>query len=184
MAKNGAHSVEGYYYEDEDLLEEARKEAEGVRYMKAKIDLQNPECVLQIYNRMIEQRAFQTQVGYSYLHELQDYLYTMPNIPNDQILSIPVWGTIRVTDASFTTEKLREENKSSRHALHVSIIGNVLAVLVIAAMFVIVLSSDRPTVLNYEKKLLDKYAVWEQELEERENAIREKERVLMYGDDN
>ena len=74
MAKDSAFIVDGFSFDDEDLLKEAKKEAEGVRYMKGRVDLQYPDRVLQIYQRMIAQNMFQTQIGYAYLRELQDYL--------------------------------------------------------------------------------------------------------------
>jgi hypothetical protein len=53
---------------------------------------------------------------------------------------------------------------------------------VIIAMFAIAMSSDSPTVLNYENELTDKYSAWEEELTEREAAVKEKERALLDGD--
>ena len=41
------------------------------------------------------------------------------------------------------------------------------------------MTSDNPNILNYENNLQNKYAQWEQELTERENVLREKERNLM-----
>lgn len=183
MAKNSMSIVEGFSFDDEDLLKEAQKEAEGVRYMKARVDLQYPDRVLQIYQRMVAQNMFQTQVGYAYLRELQDYLYTMPQVSNDEVPPIPVHTTVKVADASGTTEALREENRKSRRAFHWSVVINCFAAAVIVIMFAIAMSSSSPTVLNYENKLQDKYAVWEQELKEREAAVSEKERML-YGDDD
>ena len=55
---------------------------------------------------------------------------------------------------------------------------NILLILLVIAMFVITLTGNNPTILNYEQKLQNKYAGWEQELTERENAVREKEREL------
>ena len=107
MAKNSTFVVEGFTFDDEDLSKEAKKEAEGVRYMKARVNLQYPDRVLQIYRRMVEQKMFQTEVGYAYLRELQDYLYTMPQIPNDEVPPIPVRATVKVSDVSRTTEALR-----------------------------------------------------------------------------
>ena len=72
MDNNNILVVDGFSFDDEDLFKEAKKEAEGVRYMKARVNLQYPDRVLQIYRRMIEQKMFQTQVGYAYLRELQD----------------------------------------------------------------------------------------------------------------
>ena len=183
MTDKSTFIVDGFLFDDEDLFKEAKKEAEGVRYMKARVDLQYPERVLQIYQRMIRQNMFQTQVGYSYLRELQDYLYTMPQISNADVPSIPVRSTVKVSDASGTTEALRQENKKSRRAFHWSMTVNFFALAVILVMFAIAMSSSSPTVLNYENELQNKYAVWEQELEKREAAVTEKERML-YGDDD
>jgi hypothetical protein len=184
MARNEAWTVDGFYYEDEDLYREAQKEAEGVRYMKSRVDLQHPDRVLTIYRRMIEQDMFQTQVGYAYLRELQDYLYTMPQVRNDEIPSIPVRRDVKVLDASGTTERLRREKKKSSQAFHWSLAVNFLAVAVIVVMFVIAMSSNSPTVLNYENELVDKYSAWEQQLSEREAAVKEKERTLTDGTDD
>lgn len=183
MKKNSELIVDGFLFENEDLMKEAKKEAEGVRYMKARVDLQYPDRVLQIYQRMIAQEMFQTQIGYAYLRELQDYLYTMPQIANDDVPPIPVHMTVRVSDASGTAEVLREENSRSRKAFRWSLIINFMAAAVIFVMFAIAMSSSSTTVLNYESKLQDKYASWEQELQEREAVLAEKERMLNGNDD-
>ena len=60
-----------------------------------------------------------------------------------------------------------------------SMIVNAMLVAVIVVMFYIAYTSDNPNILNYENNLVNKYAQWEQELSERENAIREKERNLL-----
>ena len=52
-----------------------------------------------------------------------------------------------------------------------------LAALVIA-MFAITLKSDNPNILNYKNVIVNQYASWEQELSEREQAVREKEQQL------
>lgn len=183
MEKDITFTVEGFLFDDEDLLKEAKKEADGVRYMKSRVDLQYPDRVLQIYQRMIAQNMFQTQIGYAYLRELQDYLYTMPQVPNNEIPPIPVHKAVKVEDASGTTEELRSENKKSRRAFRRSVIVNFFAVAVIVVMFVIAMSSNSPTVLNYENELQNKYAAWEQELTEREAVLLQKERMLNGDDD-
>ena len=183
MDNNNILVVDGFSFDDEYLFKEAKKEAEGVRYMKARVNLQYPDRVLQIYRRMIEQKMFQTQVGYAYLRELQDYLQTMPQVSNDAILPIPVCATVKVSDAAGTTETLREEVRKSRRAFRWSVVIHFFEAAVIVVMFAIAMSSSSPTVLNYENKLQNKYAAWEQQLEEREAAVLQKERML-YGDDD
>lgn len=182
MQKN-ENVVEGFSYRDPDLYRETKKEADGVRYMKSRVDFQYPQQVHQIYCRMIEQEMFQTQVGYAYLQELQDYLRTMPQIPNDEIPPIPVGAVVRVADASGTVEALRADREQLRHSLRRSVVLNVVAAAMIVVMFAIAFSSSSPTVLNYENRLIDKYSAWQQELEQRETVVQEKERVLLYGND-
>ena len=53
-----------------------------------------------------------------------------------------------------------------------------MLVLAIISMFCISFLSENPNILNYERSITNKYAAWEQELTEREKAVREKEREL------
>ena len=55
---------------------------------------------------------------------------------------------------------------------------NVLLLVAVIAMFVIALSSSHPNILNYRSAILNEYASWQQELSEREQIIRDKERDL------
>ncbi len=75
--------------------------------------------------------------------------------------------------------KRDQEMGAKKAQLTVSVILNILLVLAMAAMFVISLNSDYPNIINYKRAVTDQYATWEQELTERESAIREKERELM-----
>ena len=65
--------------------------------------------------------------------------------------------------------------------LCLSVIMNIVMIVAIIAMFVITLNSDQPNILNYERNLQNKYASWEQELTQREQTVREKERELHTG---
>ena len=69
--------VEGFLFANEAEAAQARKEAEGVKYVKEKAQMDDPEMVLRIYNKMIQQRLFDTAVGYSYLKDLQEYLQSI-----------------------------------------------------------------------------------------------------------
>ena len=55
---------------------------------------------------------------------------------------------------------------------------HVILAVAMAVMVVLSLSSNLPTVINYENQLLDKYSGWEQELSEREKAVKVREREL------
>jgi len=156
---------------------------------------------LQVYNKMIGQKLFETAVGYSYLKDLQEYLTTIPFIKNEDILPIPV--THPRLEESLKKQKReiaqkerlravrarqREKNlaKIDRKALEtessgklkISLRVNAILVVCVVAMFAMALTSDSPTIVDYQSKLLNRYASWEQELTEREKAVSEKEREL------
>ena len=56
--------------------------------------------------------------------------------------------------------------------------ANFAFVVSILIMFLITATSGQTTILNYEKKIQDRYAQWEQQLTQREKAIREEEQEL------
>ena len=62
--------------------------------------------------------------------------------------------------------------------LKISLCVNIILVVCVVAMFAMALTSDSPTIMNYQSKLLNRYASWEQELTEREKAVSEKEQEL------
>lgn len=192
--KNEKVSVSGFSFLSKDEEELAKKEQEGVKYIRSKTDMDKPEMVLQIYNKMIEQNFFETVVGYSYLKELQEYLHTIPFINNEEIQPIPVKHPAVQKEIRKERIKQREQQKNMKDKLAEvkrastnSVIGrkyklsmmiNLILVCCIIGMFLVSMTSSNPTILNYESKLLDKYASWEQELTEREQEIREIESEL------
>ena len=58
--------------------------------------------------------------------------------------------------------------------LKISLCVNAILVVCVVAMFAMALTSDSPTIVDYQSKLLNRYASWEQELTEREKAVSEK----------
>ena len=187
-------SIGGFSFENKDEAEQAKKEIEGIRYIKTKTNMSDPEVILQVYNKMIGQKLFETAVGYSYLKDLQEYLTTIPFIKNEDILPIPV--THPRLEESLKKQKReiaqkervravrarqREKNlaKIDRKALEtessgklkISLCVNAILVVCVVAMFAMALTSDSPTIV-------DRYASWEQELTEREKAVSEKEQEL------
>ena len=161
--------VEGYSFTDENMARQAQTEAEGVRYVKARTDLSKPDQVF---------RMFQTPVGYAYLKEMQDYLKTMPGIRSEDIRPIPVAPSLVVSDTKGITQRFQRRLEKEQNKLRISIVANFAFVLSILIMFLITATSGQTTILNYEKKIQDQYAQWEQELTQREKAIREEEQEL------
>lgn len=168
--------VNGFMFRDEAMAEQARREVEGIRYIRERNNLDNPQMVLKVYKKMIEQQIFETPVGVVYLKELQTYLKGRPDIPNEEILPIPIEEK-EGKEADEGAHKSGTEQANTGR-LSLSLAGNIILVLLVIAMFVITLTSKHPTILNYEEQLLNKYSGWEQELKEREQQIKVKEQEL------
>lgn len=166
--------VGGFLFQDKELAEKARREQEGIRYMKGRTNMGKPQLVLKLYDNIIEQELCQTPIGIGYLRELQDYLTASPAIPRERIQPIPVEKIIR---QEFAPKGERDGKKASGK-LWVSLAGNIVLLLMVAGMFAVTLSSRLPTILDYKEKLLDEYASWEQELDQRERTVQQKEREL------
>ncbi len=78
-------------------------------------------------------------------------------------------------------KKLKGQLTIEERYKHLCIINKILIVICIglvisiAAMFYINSTINSPTILNYEEQILNKYSNWEQELNKREEALRQKE---------
>lgn len=182
MSETNNIIVKGFAFENEAEGKQARKEAAGAKYIAEKVDMDSPERVLQVYNKMIQEQLFETVVGFSYMKELQEYLRTIPFIDKEAIRPIPVRHP--TLEASILgdedTGKRGAEESGVRHADYMvrykimRMLCIVLAICV-AAMFAITATTNSPTILNYERQIVDRYEAWEQELTEREAALMEAE---------
>lgn len=162
--------VEGFLFANEAEAAQARKEAEGVKYVKEKAQMDDPEMVLRIYNKMIQQRLFDTAVGYSYLKDLQEYLQSIPFIRKEDIFPIPVQHpqveeslrkAKRAPAPKPKTQTVVKNADYRRRYRIVRWIAFILAVCVVA-MFAITATTNNTTVLNYENQLINKYEAWEE----------------------
>lgn len=182
----GRFSSEGYSFYTEKDAALAENERRKVDYLEARMDYSRPESILRVYNKAIDERIFRSPVGHFFLKKIQIFLREQPDIDSAKIADIPMYVTY---DSEFreqsqpvkkrvsTTSAKKEEPKKS-NAFTVSIIINLVLAAAVIAMFVITLKSDQPNILNYEKAITNRYASWEQELTEREKAVRIKEREL------
>ena len=64
---------------------DTKKEQRAIDYLRSQLDMGDPQTVLVVYSQIIEQDVFHTQVGFSFLQELKDYLTATPAIHNADI---------------------------------------------------------------------------------------------------
>lgn len=203
MAEKGIRTTEldGFLFSDPAEIAQAKKELEGVRYLRERLDRDNPEQVLKVYNQAVDKQLFTTPIGYYFLKELQEYLITVPFVKDEDIHRITVSERMTEEFRKSKEKTVKEEKKAavrryqdekkqrekagaarntdyrSRFVLTLFFCLTLAACLI--AMFAIQLfSKDNVTILNYEDQIIDRYEAWEEELNEREMALKEKEREL------
>ena len=187
LKQEQSYIVGGFSFTSENEAEKAKKEREGIRYIKEKTNMNNPEMVLRIYNKMIREKMFETAVGYAYLFDLQEYLRTNPYIKDEDILPIEViHPTLKeglkeekqkhkeqMQEMKKKAAKSTETDKALKSRYQLSLLLNLILVISVVFMFIISATSNHPNILNYEEELINRYSSWEQELTEREAALRE-----------
>lgn len=178
-----ALSAGGYLFLTEKDVLLARAEEEKIKYLEERIDYSSSESILYVYEKVIHERMFKTPVGLQYLKRQQDFLRKRTDIDQDRVIDIPLYvsydGEIREHTSPVQARIVPSEKKDRVKAgFTASVILNVMLVFAIIAMFYISFVSENPNMINYERALTDKYSAWDQELTEREQAVREKEREL------
>lgn len=182
-AKQGVEA-EGFLFLNGEDAALAEKERKQIEYLEKKLDYKNPEQVLSVYKKLIEERTFKTPVGMIYLKHLQNFLLNKAYIANDRISAIPVdepcdrsMPEPRAKLKSVQQAKIQKKEKQAAR-FKISVILNLALTAMIIAMFWMTMQSDTPNMINYKTALENKYATWDQELTEREQIVREKEKEL------
>ena len=190
----------GFVFRTKKEAELAQREIEGTKYLRQKLDMENPNAVFSIYQNLIEQDLFETPVGYCFLKELRDYLLMTPAISNEEVLAIPIrYPQTEEEEKKQKKEQKKEEQRKERQRekekaknkkeqkkegknykgrCQFFMVTSLILLISVVSMMLLAATSDNVNILNYENKLIDKYSSWEQELEEREQAVKEQEQAL------
>lgn len=190
----------GFVFQTKKEAELAQREIEGTKYLRQKLDMENPNAVFSIYQNLIEQDLFETPVGYCFLKELRDYLLMIPAISNEEVLAIPIRypqteeeekkqkkkqkkeeqrkERQREKEKAKNKKEQKKEGKNYKGRCQFFMVTSLILLISVVSMLLLAATSDNVNILNYENKLIDKYSSWEQELEEREQAVKEQEQAL------
>lgn len=189
MADKTDWIVDGFQFGTEKDAELARNEQLRIERLEEKLDYENREMVSAVYKKAINNRVFKTPVGYGFLKKLQKILLEDPQ-SEEVIADIPVYGVYSMREsASPAVERVKASRKPVKpqpkqefFSRKTSILVNIGLLILVIAMFVISTTGSRPTIINYEKALQNRYAEWEQQLSDREQVIREKEKEYLIAE--
>lgn len=177
--------VEGYHFATLADAETARQDIKRIKNLENNMDYRKPQNALLLYHRALETRVLQTPIGFAYLLTVQEHLKRC-GVPEDKIKPIPLYMTFtNKTEANSSIRKsIAARQPEYKGRFITSVCLNVLMVIVIASMFAISLKSDSPNIINYRRAIVNEYSEWEQELMQREQAVREEERKAGIKDEN
>lgn len=164
---------------DATLAEEERKKVE---YLRAHLDTSNPEKILNVLKKAIEDKIFKTPIGMDFLREMQVFLTTQCDYHEQDVPAIPVsvqYNRQLRTNTETTRARIEAPIKKEKVSpMYISVVLNILLVAAVVAMFIITLKSDNPNIINYETAINNKYSYWAEQLSEQEDSLREKEKAL------
>ena len=171
--------VGGYHFATIADAETARLDAKRIKNLEDNLDYKKPQNVLMLYHKALDTRVLQTPIGFAYLLQIQEQLKRC-GIESDKIRPIPLYSTFtNKTEANRSIKRsIAARQPEYKGRFITSICLNVIMVIVILSMFLICLKSDSPNIINYKRAIENEYSEWEQELTEREQAVREAERML------
>ena len=188
------YNVDGFLFEDEPTAELAKKEMEGIRYIKERTALDNPEVVLKLYNKLLEQKLFVTPVGVRFMLELQNVLLCSNMIKREEILPIEVSSMVLKKELEASdikgknpVAKVKKANKkldekvegNYKKPFYITLFFAIIFAFSVVGMFVITeISGNNVNIINYRNEILDEYSEWEQQLKEKEAELKEWEAEL------
>ncbi|MCR5416380.1 MAG: hypothetical protein K6E79_06270 [Pseudobutyrivibrio sp.] len=203
MAK---YNIGGVIFNDEASAKKAAKELKVVEYILGQLKTADEDDVLKVYNKLLDQNLFTTEVGISFLEQLRTNLLSSGKFSADQIRDVQKSTEETISnepkeifkedisdikeEKKIADKKIGKKTKSSkkepvdsqvkrlRIANRFLIVACIALLLCVLGMFYVSTTINSPTILNYEEKIVDKYSSWEQQLTEREKAVSEREKQL------
>ncbi|MCR5746137.1 MAG: hypothetical protein K6G03_00330 [Lachnospiraceae bacterium] len=184
-------TVEGFRFTALADAKTAEEEYKKMVYIKNHMNADNPEEVLAIYDKMIENGLFVTPVGVDFLMRTREFLVNCGKIDPERIRPIETGSLFtqrarneaRAEARPRVTKNLSDEIKEVKKKYHIALATSVIAIILVVVMFIIAKTSDHPNIINYKTAIENQYSEWETSLEERERALKEKEEALKYGQD-
>lgn len=167
--------VDGLIFRSLEDAEIARKEIAKIDYLNERMDVSSPEKVLHVYNKILQNRLFKTPIGIGYLLEMRKYLreeYEGELPIADIMLHTAYERNVREPITNVKEKVKASEGGNKKDVIKISFLLNIVLMLLVAIMFVISLNGKNPTILNYEEAIINKYSIWEAELDKREEMLK------------
>ena len=171
MEKGKTYTYQGFTFQSEEELAEAKKEAEVVAYIRSQADLGNVKTVLKLYNRLVEKGTLVTKLGIAFLQELRSRALETGAVAESSLRPLPEEAKPDKVQAVKTMSKDRKLMEMYKERCKRLTFTVVVLCVVIGILFAIRLFGTASPFADYEQKVLDEYAGWKEELTEKEEEL-------------
>lgn len=178
-----AFRIGEFEFETKEEAEQARKEEEAVAYVRRNLDWEDREAVEKLYRQLQENDTFGTVIGRELLEELRQAVKGDGNQMSAQEKRKTRPGRTAPEGKGKVFGRKRKEKKirslqEYRRLAHFFGFTSLVMLLIIFGMFAVNITSHNPTILDYQQKLIDRYAAWDMELTEREEELKKLQQSL------
>ncbi len=174
--------VGGYEFLSENDAQKASMDLSKINLLEARVKASRPVDIKAVYEKSIENKIFNSPIGWEYLVGLRRKL--LENGYKEEDL-IPIPLNVSMTrhsamDSLNVKQRIlpQEPKKEANFKTIFSIILNIVLLILVGVMFYITVTAETDNIINYRKNITNRYAGWEQELSDREKAVREAEKRL------
>jgi hypothetical protein len=140
----------------------------------------------------MQQEIFETELGYAFLSELRREILSDPAVNEEDVERILVKANKEQIGPKMAEDELPDEAaiaqlvertktivKKYKERFYMLLVVVLILLGAVVFMFVITITSDSPTILNYKTKLENEYASWDEDLQKREDEVKHKEEELL-----
>ena len=171
--------VDGYLYGNEEDVKLAREEKKKAEYLEERINYEDLQATLKIYQKAVQDKIFKTPAGFEFLKKMRNEMIKR-GMPEDSVSGVPLYKTFSREEEKkpIRVFQVKQSDKGMKEMLRFSLWANIALILIVIGMFVITITGENVNIMNYRHKIENEYSIWQQELEEREAAVKAKEAEL------
>jgi hypothetical protein len=162
MANDHAIQVGEFLFEDAELAQKAVKEQKAINYLRHQLQGRNISAVISAYHQLMQQEIFETELGYAFLSELRREILSDPAVNEEDVERILVKANKEQIGPKMAEDELPDEAaiaqlvertktivKKYKERFYMLLVAVLILLGAVVFMFVITITSDSPTILNY-----------------------------------
>ena len=179
---NDSLEVGGFVFRTKEDADKARVDARKIEYLESHVKLNSLANIKTVYTKSIQNKVFGTPLGWSFLSFLRRQIMVQggdtSDLPTIELKHIYTYTSSPDDYVPKVVVKEVPKKKGNYKFFKYSLFLNIFLIILVIGMFLIAASNNSTTVLNYKETITDEYEAWEEELTEREKAVKAKEKEL------